>query len=97
VDKIDRSVAQLKKFYGENSLPYALELNFLGRTQMSMQVNEAGDALLAAWKIASASKTFAPEARRDTLQSYIEFLRASGKQPEAERLMPIFRGLSIGL
>jgi hypothetical protein len=97
VDKIDRSVAQLKKFYGENSLPYALELNFLGRTQMSMQVNEAGDALLAAWKIASASKTFAPEARRDILQSYIEFLRASGKQPEAERLMPIFRGLSIGL
>lgn len=97
VDKIDRSAAQLKKFYGDNSLPYALELNFLGRTQMSMQVNEAGDALLAAWKIASASKTFAPEVRRDILQSYIEFLRVSGKQQEAERLMPIFRGLSIGL
>lgn len=97
VDKLDRSVAQLKKFYGDNSLPYALELNFLGRMQMSMQVNEAGDALLAAWKIASASKTFAPEVRRDILQSYIEFLRVSGKQQEAERLMPIFRGLSIGL
>lgn len=97
VEKIERSAAQLKKFYGENSLPYALELNFLGRMQMSIQVNEAGDALLAAWKIASACKTFAPEVRRDILQSYIEFLRASGKQPEAERLMPILRGLSIGL
>lgn len=97
-EAVQKAAAELGDFYGADSLPRALELEYLSRLYISC--GKGPEALAAgekAWQIAARSKTFALNVRRDLLITYLDSLRAVGRHGAAEHLRPMLRGLSVCL